>query len=855
MSSNVAMGRKGLVLAVAMALAGCQTAQPTTTPIFTLGNGKLAPEASQPGFVVDPNGAGDTYFTLALPVEPNLPKHVVKVAGTPGSFNTALSAEKTPVVTSIIPNKTGFIIEGANLNKSTVRFYIGADLMTPKKSQPHQVIVNLPKGNKGKGILTVRDGALNIARTSMDATNVYVTGRVVVRFTEGAPRATVEKALQKAGIKYYRFPGMNFVVAYYSPDLAYDTVRTTLLKESVFTDVTRDTLFTGQQAGFTPPDPRYGEQWALTKINAAVGWSYTVGSPDAVVAVIDTGVQITHPDLKNNLFVNTAEVPGNNKDDDGNGRVDDVNGWNSYDGTGNVNDDNGHGTKAAGIIAAASNSVGGLGLAFNSRVIPIKALNSEGVGTSSSLIDGINYAVRNRASVINLSVGSLIDDAAVKSAIEFAQTFNVTTVAAMGNQGVPVKTFPAGWARDLTIVAVGATNQVDARPSWASYGDWMTVCAPGESILTTGMGSSYSTEQGTSYAAAYTSAYAAMIKTLKPGYTPQMVKDVIKASAVDLGDKGFDIHFGHGRINMTGALAPLVGVSKIFASDFHNLYETLQFPAEMAHDKNTETFWSSARRLTDGPTWLMLDTGRVQPISSIAALSTTHYPFLFPSDFTLEVSQDNVTWTTVAAEVGFKLDTNTWRRWNIPPVQARYVRMNITGSNTNPDNGLYYNQVAEFVVNGEENAIIRTTSSNYYGVFYPSWAMVDGDPNTFWVSSRKIASETEWAIADLGTSQVIKSFHLLSPPKIISEAFPQEVKFYVSNDKVNWTFVKAFDKIRPEDKELHWYNFPVPTVSGRYVRIEAPSPYAQSHGSLFGGFSIKGYLTAIAELTVNKKGN
>lgn len=818
----------------------------TGTPAMTLDDGNLVKTTNQTAFVTDSRGGGDTYFTMALPPEAPLPKGITKVFGTAGSFQTKLTDEKVPVVTNVIPNANGFIIEGANLNKTTLIFMLAGSSMSVVKRAAHQVVVAIPANGKKSGILDIRDGVTPLLRATADTGNVYVNGRVVVKFVEGAPRAAVETALQKAGALYYRFPGMNYVVVYHKLDQAFETVKANLLAQGVFQDVTRDALF--RQQAVTVADPRLNEQWALKMINASAGWAYSVGSPDSIVAVLDTGIQLNHPDLNANIYRNTAEVAGNGLDDDGNGRIDDVTGWNAYDQTANVTDDNGHGTQMAGIIAAASNTQGIAGLAFASRVLPVKVLNAEGVGTSSTIIDGINYAVRNRASVINISVTSVMDDAAVKGAMEFASTFNVTTVAPMGNDAARLTRYPAAWSRELAVVAVGATNASDARPNFSNWGDWNTVTAPGENILTTTNNGGYTSVSGTSAAAAYVSGLAALIKAAKPGYTPALVKETIQKSVVDKGTPGYDEYYGHGRIVVDLALNNLLGQLNVETSSEHF---TGNYPAERAIDKNTETYWSSARRTQDNPEWLTIDVGAVRTITSVAALSAPYYSFLFPADFTVEVSPDGSRWTTVASEVNFKIEESTWRKWNIAPVAARFIRFNVSKSRINPDNSLYYDMIGEVAVNGEENAIVKTSSSNYYGVFNPTSHMVDKDPSTMWISANRSRMQPEFAIADLGSSRSITAIDLLSPPRIISEAFPKSFGLYVSNDKVNWTFVKDVKNVAAVPSQ--WYHFPIAQTSARYIRVDiTETNFAQSHGSLFGGYQLNGYTAAIAEVDINR---
>ena len=843
-----------------LALAGCNWGQPATTPTLTLGaDAQDARAVALPA--VRPNGRdGGGYFTMALPAEAKLPKTLVKVgaATSSGYYEQKLKDEKSPVVVNVIPNTKGFILEGVNLDKSTLKFFLGATELKATKKATHIVVLQIPSNAKvTSGIITVRDGNKQLLRTSADAKNVYVNGRVMVRFREGASRTAIEAGLKAAGVTYYRYPGMNYVVAYYTPDQTYDAVAAKIAAQPVFTQCTRDTIFVGKATAsssstvVTPKDPRYAEQWALPKINAPAGWPYSAGAPDVVVAVLDTGIALNHPDLKPNLYVNQSEIAGNGIDDDQNGRIDDIYGWNSYDQTGNVDDDNGHGTEVAGIIAADKDNNGIVGLAYDSRVMACKVSNAEGIATSSSLIDGINYAVRNRASVINIALASNIDDAAVKEAIDFATTFNVTVVCAMGNDGAYIKQYPAAWSKELNILAVGATNNVDARPSWGTYGEWMTVSAPGEQILTTARPNGYTVASGTSHAAAHVSALAALIKALKPGWTPTQTRDLIVKTALDRGAPGFDNYYGNGRITLDSTalgnlLVTVLGSYDVDASSEHQRMLT---PPEHAIDKDTENIWSSWRRGLDTPEWLQVNFDKKERITSIAALSAPDRAELFPQDFTIEASDDGVTWRTLVTEKNYALAESTWGKWNIAPTWCQHIRFNVTGSQVNSDNGLYYTMIAEVAFNDEEKGIVSNSSSSYYSQVYSTHNMVDKDPLSYWVSKPRKEIKREFAIVDLGLSRSFKDIRLLSPPFIIYEAFPKSIAFYTSNDKVNWKFARQYDGLKAE--QATWYDFPIPQTSARYVRLDIlETNWATSNGSLFGGFQIHGAAAAVAEVEV-----
>lgn len=190
-------------------------------------------------------------------------------------------------------------------------------------------------------------------------------------------------------------------------------------------------------------NPEYTKQEGyLDTLGVGKAWNYIRslgkhpgGSADVVVAVIDTGVDYSHPDLQNNIWINSGEIPGNGIDDDGNGYVDDVYGWNFVGGNNDPMDDNGHGTHVAGIVAMENNAVGGVGVAYNSKVMVLKAGNSSGYFNNSDIAEAIQYAYMNGASVINMSFGGSMISMAVEEALQMAYN-SCVLVAAAGNAGL-----------------------------------------------------------------------------------------------------------------------------------------------------------------------------------------------------------------------------------------------------------------------------------------------------------------------------------------------------------------------------------------------------------------------------------
>lgn len=270
------------------------------------------------------------------------------------------------------------------------------------------------------------------------------------------------------------------------------------------------------------------DQWYLRSGNLQKSWDLlrtrgiaAGGDSSVVVAVIDTGVDYTHEDLKDNIWVNTKEIPGNGIDDDGNGYIDDVYGVDLETGRDSGMDDNGHGTHVAGIIAASNNHIGVVGLAYNVKLMPIKAGMASGFFNQSQIAKGILYAYNNGADVINMSFGGSASTIAVQDALETAYT-RCVLVAAAGNNSAPnslLPTYPAALSYVMGIMSVdmwgvesGFTNYDVVPYNSVEY----EVYAPGSQILSTIPGNRYATWSGTSMAAPYVSAMAALLRSAYP---------------------------------------------------------------------------------------------------------------------------------------------------------------------------------------------------------------------------------------------------------------------------------------------------------------------------------------------------
>ncbi len=309
-------------------------------------------------------------------------------------------------------------------------------------------------------------------------------------------------------------------------------------------------------ADLTPNDPYYtrGDLWGLmaSKLNMAPAWDIAQGE-GVVVAVVDTGVSLNHPDLAANIWRNTKEIPNNGIDDDNNGYIDDVVGWNFAYKTNNPNDDFGHGTHVAGTIAAiGNNSTGVIGVAPKAKIMAVKALGLNGTGQNDWLANGIIYAAQNGAKVISNSWGcdACPSNPLAEDAVRTANGFGAVVVLAAGNSNADVINSSPQNMRNPKPIVVGASDRGDGRASFSNYGSLVDVAAPGVSIVSTVPGG-YASLAGTSMACPHVAGLAALIVGAQPGISPEQVRQLIRSTADPIST---DRPIGIGRINALRAL-------------------------------------------------------------------------------------------------------------------------------------------------------------------------------------------------------------------------------------------------------------------------------------------------------------
>ncbi len=280
-----------------------------------------------------------------------------------------------------------------------------------------------------------------------------------------------------------------------------------------------------------------GNNWGDDMVKAPEAWAKGYTGEGIVVAVLDTGVDRNHEDLKNNIWKNSKEIEGNGKDDDGNGYVDDVYGWNFDSNNNNTIDVAGHGTHVSGTIAAEKNDKGATGVAYNSKIMAVKVLDDSGSGSYDSIAKGIYYAVDNGAKVINMSLGGGNSNQTMQDALQYASNRGVIVVMAAGNSGSSSPIYPARYAKN-TGIAVGAVDKDGKQASFSnrSGNDQLTyVTAPGVSIYSTVPNNGYENYNGTSMASPHVAGVVALMLSANPNLSDSQVRQILTDTSGNSG--------------------------------------------------------------------------------------------------------------------------------------------------------------------------------------------------------------------------------------------------------------------------------------------------------------------------------
>lgn len=351
----------------------------------------------------------------------------------------------------------------------------------------------------------------------------YVSGQLLVKFEDGTSPTVANAVLERAdaepegsvpeiGVRVVDVPAGETAEAI-------TALKASPVVEFVERDVSVEMLET------TPNDSLWSSQWGPLVIGAPRGWEKTTGAPDVVVAVLDTGIDASHPDLSGSL----------------------VQGYDFSNGDSVADDDNGHGTAAAAVVAArTNNALGHAGICWRCSLMPIKVLGADGFGTNSAVASGIVWAVDRGADVISMSLGGPGTTQTLTNAVEYAAGKGVVLVAAAGNSGSATANYPAAYPE---VVSVAGMTEVGALYSWSNFGSWVQVAAPGCNTAAY-LGAGYVTFCGTSSATPVVAGLAGLLRSARPGLSKAEVEQAIRSTAVPFSSA---VRFG--RIDVHAALA------------------------------------------------------------------------------------------------------------------------------------------------------------------------------------------------------------------------------------------------------------------------------------------------------------
>ena len=434
-----------------------------------------------------------------------------------------------------------------------------------------------------------------------------VADRLIVRLRPGATLASGQAAAARVGGRLSRYiPRSRIAIVDFAAGTPLNQADAALSTQSVFEFAEPDILM---YPAAIPTDDRYADQWHHPVIRSPEAWDVSTGSINTVIAVIDSGLDLDHPDIASKVYTNPGEIAGNGVDDDNNGYTDDVNGWNFLDDNNDVvpkpdgidNDGNGliddqvrHGTLVSGLAAAAANNGGAVGMDWGARILPLKVFADDGGTQISTVVEAMAYAVNMGADVINLSLGGGFSDA-FNVPVADAHSAGVLVVAASGNSDVEFTQNPSTWSSpacndgpnvgvDNFVLGVSATDQTDRRASFSNYDSsgykFVDVSAPGQAVFGPGFQDDaipmftvfYAKGNGTSFSSPIVAGLAGLLMAQTPGITHDQIIQRIRDTAddVDSTNPGFVGKLGTGRINVARSLGvdlPPQPVTNLRATD------------------------------------------------------------------------------------------------------------------------------------------------------------------------------------------------------------------------------------------------------------------------------------------------
>ncbi len=341
----------------------------------------------------------------------------------------------------------------------------------------------------------------------------HIPGRLFVQHRSGTDLADDESILRGAKAKIIKRIESLQISVLSLPEEAAEQVSKHLNNSGKFAFVEQD--YTARGAVLSK-DPSAVSQWHLTKIDASSAWNISTGSVSVPIAIVDSGVDPTHPDLAGKI------VPG----------------WNFLGANTNTSDVLGHGTAVAGVAGAATdNGIGVAGVGWRTPIMPLVVLNASDYAAYSDIANAIIYAADHGVRIINVSICGTSASSVLQSAVDYAWNKGSLVFAAAGNKATSALTYPAACAR---AIAVSSTEKTDVLSSFSNYGSWISLSAPGNYILTTKKGGTYAQWYGTSFASPIAAGVAALALSVRPTMDRDTLLRILEQNTDDLGSPGFD---------------------------------------------------------------------------------------------------------------------------------------------------------------------------------------------------------------------------------------------------------------------------------------------------------------------------
>lgn len=373
----------------------------------------------------------------------------------------------------------------------------------------------------------------------------HVSGRLLVQHRNGADPGATARAIAANGARVEKTIPQIGISVLQLPEPAVARVQAALARTGLFNFVEPDYIAHG--GGTTPNDPDFSSQWHLAAISGPNAWSITTGVSAVPIAMIDSGVDSTHPDLSPKLMA----------------------GWNFLTGTSNTADDLGHGTATAGSVGAdTNNGMGVSAVAWANPIMPLVVLDSSDYASYSNIASAITYAADHGVRVINISIGGSSSSSTLQSAVNYAWNKGAVIFASAMNNSSSTPMYPAACTN---VVAVSATDVNGTFASFSNYGSWIDLSAPGNNILTTNKGGGYGYWYGTSFSSPISAGVAALVLSIQPSLSNSALVSLLEKNSDDLGSPGWDQDFGYGQVdaykavtaakNLVDTIPPSVSIS------------------------------------------------------------------------------------------------------------------------------------------------------------------------------------------------------------------------------------------------------------------------------------------------------